>query len=111
MSIKRNPSITQTRERLRTSRAEFLAVARQMKGDGDGDGEGEGEDRPENTHFPRSAIMRALLGDGGRALWGGAALGLGMWGPRWIRTLWRLAPLTPLLRGALNRYLMRRIFR
>jgi hypothetical protein len=105
MSIKRNPGITQTRERLRTSRAEFLAVARQMKG------EGEGEERPENTDFPRSAIMRALLGDGGRALWGGAALGLGMWGPRWIRTLWRLAPLTPLLRGALNRYLMRRIFR
>jgi|GEM_PF-3583410 len=97
----RAASITRTRERLRASRAQLFTLARQIKG----------ESSPDNSLFPRSGIMRALLGQGGNALLGAAALGLGMWGPRWIRVLWRLAPVAPLLRGALNRYLMRRIFR
>jgi len=98
---KRKASIRQTRERLRSSRAEIFTLARQIKGEGS----------PNTLAFPRSLIMRALLGQGGRALLGGAALGLGMWGPRWVKALWRLAPLAPLLRGAVNRYVMRRIFR
>ena len=97
----RAASMRRTRERLRASRAEILSAVRQIRG----------ESRPESLTFPRSLIMRALLGQGGRALLGGAALGLGLWRPRLIKTLWRLAPLAPLVRGALNRYLLRRIFR
>ena len=98
---KRAESIRQTRERLRQSRAEIFTLAREIKGGGN----------PSSSPFPRSLIMRALLSHGGRALLGGAALGLGLLRPRLLMTVWRLAPLAPLLRGALNRYLVRRILR
>jgi hypothetical protein len=94
-------SIRQTRERLQRSRAEMLALARELKGEG----------TPSTLAFPRSLLMRALLSNGGRVMLGGAALGLGLLRPRLLVALWRLAPLTPLLRGALNRYLVRRILR
>ena len=94
-------SIRQTRQRLRRSRAEIFTLASELKG----------EARPRDSQFPRSVIMQTLMSQGGRTLLGGAALGLGLLRPRLLTTLWRLAPLAALLRGALNRYLARRIFR
>jgi hypothetical protein len=97
----RAESIKQTRERLERSRAEIIALAREVRGNAS----------PSDRQFPRSLIMQTLLSPGGRALLGGAALGLGLLRPRMLSAVWRLAPLMPLLRGALNRYLVRRIFR
>lgn len=97
----RTDSIAQTRARLRQSRAEIFSLAKELRV----------ESGPRSTQFPRSLIMQILMSQGGRAVLGGAALGLGLMRPRLLTALWRLGPLAALLRAALNRYLVRRIFR
>jgi hypothetical protein len=91
----------QARGRLRSSRRDIVALAAQLRGDA----------LPGNAAFPRSAIMRAALAPRGRALLGAAALGMALMRPRLLVAVARLAPLTPMLRSVVNRYLVRRIFR
>jgi hypothetical protein len=88
-------------ERLRHSRAQIVALAKELRGD----------TQPASSAFPRSAIMRAATGSSGRALLGCAALGLALLRPGLFTTLERLAPIAPLLRSVVKRYVVRRIFR
>ncbi len=57
----RNDSITQTRARLRQSRAEIFSLAKELRV----------ESGPRSTQFPRSLIMQILMSQGGRAVLGG----------------------------------------
>jgi hypothetical protein len=92
-------SIDEPRERLRRSRNEIVALAAKLRRDG----------ARANSAFPRSAIMRAATGPTGRKVLGGAALMLALMRPGLLRTAGRMLPVAmPLLRSALNRYLVRR---
>ncbi|HEY6451926.1 MAG TPA: hypothetical protein VIX87_04945 [Steroidobacteraceae bacterium] len=93
--------VEQARGRLRRSRAEIVELAQQFRG----------EVAPSPESFPRSLIMRAATSAGARVLLGGATLSLALLRPGLFAIVNRLVPLTPLLRGAVNRYLVRRIFR
>jgi hypothetical protein len=89
------------RARLQQSRLAIVLLAEALKGN-----RRHGEDS-----FPRSFIMRAATGRGGRLIASGAAVGLALARPRLIPIVARLipwAPLLPVLRTVLNRYLVRR---
>ena len=89
------------RERLRQSRLELVSLTQAIKG----------SRRRDDDAFPRSFVMRAVTGRGGRLVSGGAALGLALARPGLIPIVGRLipwAPLLPVLRTVLNRYLVRR---
>jgi len=89
------------RERLRQSRLELVSLTQAIKG----------SRRRDDDAFPRSFVMRAVTGRGGRLVAGGAALGLALARPGLIPIVGRLipwAPLLPVLRTVLNRYLVRR---
>jgi hypothetical protein len=88
-------------ERLRLSRTEIIALAKELRGD----------TQAGSDAFPRSAIMRAATGSSGRALLSGATLALALLRPGLFTALERLAPMGPLLRSVVKRYLVRRIFR
>jgi hypothetical protein len=89
-------------ERLRRSRAQIVELAMDLKG-------GPAHSPPA---FPRSAIMRAATGRTGRTLLSGAAIAVTLMRPGLLRGAARLLPFAmPLLRGALNRYLVRRFTR
>ena len=62
----------------------------------------------EQGSFPRSRLMRALTGNGGRMLFGGAALAASMLRPTW---LWRASKAAGLLRPLLFRYVLPRLLR
>jgi hypothetical protein len=88
-------------DRLRESRLEIASLAQALKGNR----------RRGEESFPRSFIMRAATGRGGRLIASGAALGLALARPGLIPIVGRLipwAPLIPVLRTVLNRYLVRR---
>jgi hypothetical protein len=88
-------------ERLRQSRLEIVSLAAALRGNR----------RRDDDAFPRSFIMRAATGRGGRLIAGGAALGLALARPGLLPIVGRLipwAPLVPVLRTVLNRYLVRR---
>jgi hypothetical protein len=94
-------SADRARERLRQSRLDIVALAEALKGDR----------RRDDDAFPRSFIMRAATGRGGRLIASGAALGLVLARPGLLPIVGRLipwAPLVPVLRTVLNRYLVRR---
>jgi len=99
----REKSIESSRERLRVSREEITASlqALQLR---------RLHHRPEDP-FPRSGIMRAALGHNGRMILGGAALMLALLRPGLIPVaarVARFAPLIPVARNLLNRYMVRR---
>lgn len=88
-------------ERLRESRLDMVSVAEALKGNR----------RRDDDAFPRSFIMRAVTGRGGRLIASGAALGLALARPGLLPIVGRLipwAPLVPVLHSVLNRYLVRR---
>jgi hypothetical protein len=88
-------------ERLRESRLEIVSLAKALKGNR----------RQNDEAFPRSFIMRAATGRGGKLMASGAALGLALARPGLLPIVGRLipwAPLIPVLRTVLNRYLVRR---
>jgi len=88
-------------QRLRQSRLEIVSLAEALKGNR----------RRDDDAFPRSFIMRAATGRGGRLIASGAALGLALARPGLLPIVGRLipwAPLVPVLRTVLNRYLVRR---
>ena len=94
-------SADRARERLRQSRLDIVSLAEALKGDR----------RRDDDAFPRSFIMRAATGRGGRLIASGAALGLVLARPGLLPIVGRLipwAPLVPVLRTVLNRYLVRR---
>ena len=100
------PPIDQTRARLRQSRVEIVALISEIKD------QSQGQAPPGSRGFPRSLLMRAAMGPSGRMLLGGAALALAVLQPRLVPLVIRLprgAPLLPLLRSVVNRYLVRRI--
>ena len=94
-------SVDQVRERLRQSRLDIVSLAQAIRGNR----------RHDDDAFPRSFIMRAATGRGGRLIASGAALGLALARPGLLPIVGRLipwAPLVPVLRSVLNRYLVRR---
>ena len=94
-------SADRARERLRQSRLDIVALAEALKGDR----------RRDDDSFPRSFIMRAATGRGGKFIASGAALGLALARPGLIPIVGRLipwAPWVPVLHSVLNRYLVRR---
>ena len=94
-------SADRARERLRQSRLDIVSLAEALKGDR----------RRDDDSFPRSFIMRAATGRGGRLIATGAALGLALARPGLLPIVGRLIPLAPwvpLLHRVLNRYLVRR---
>ena len=98
--------IDQTRTRLRQSRVEIVALISEIKD------QSQGRVPPGSRAFPRSVLMRAAMGPSGRMLLVGAALALAVLQPRLVPLVIRLtrwAPLLPLLRSVVNRYLVRRI--
>jgi len=98
--------IDQTRTRLRQSRVEIVALISEIKD------QSQGRVPPGSRAFPRSVLMRAAMGPSGRMLLAGAALALAVLQPRLVPLVIRLtrwAPLLPLLRSVVNRYLVRRI--
>lgn len=94
-------SADRARERLRQSRLDIMSLAEAIRGNR----------RRDDDAFPRSFIMRAATGRGGRLIASGAALGLALARPGLLPIVGRLipwAPLVPVLSGVLNRYLVRR---
>ena len=92
--------IEAARERLQRSREELFAIAQGLvSGQGPYD---------EHEAFPRSRLMRALTGNGGRVLFGGAALAATMLRPA---LLWRLTKAAGVLRPLLLRYVLPRLLR
>ena len=87
-------------QRLQRSREEIFALAHGLRGN-----TALGEER---AAFPRSRLMRALAGNGGRMLLGGAALAATMLRPS---LLWRATKLAGLLRPLLFRYVLPRLLR
>ena len=99
----RERSIEGSRDRLRQSRADIVASLQSLQ-------LRRLHHRPEDP-FPRSGIVRAALGHNGRLILGGAALTLALLRPGLIPVaarFARFAPLLPLARNLLNRYLVRR---
>lgn len=97
----REESIARTRDRLRRTRADVVASLNILKS----------RHSPGPDEFPRSAIMRAAIGHNGRLVLGGAALMLALLRPGLLpiaARVARFAPLIPVLRNLLNRYLARR---
>jgi hypothetical protein len=95
-------SIDTTLDRMRQSRAEIITSLQTLHVH---------RTPPRDDGFPRSVIMRAMLGHNGRMVLGGAALTLAVLRPGLIPVaarMARLAPLIPLARNLLNRYLVRR---
>jgi hypothetical protein len=87
-------------ERLQRSREEIFALAHGLVGEyPSADG---------HPPFPRSRLMRALTGHGGRILLGGAALAAAMLRPS---LLWRATKAAGLLRPLLFRYVLPRLLR
>jgi hypothetical protein len=94
-------SIETPHERLRRSRAEIVALAKELK-----------RDTPQGSlAFPRSAIMRAATGRTGRTLLAGAALSLALLRPGLLAAVGRSPLAALLLRSVVNRYLVRRFIR
>jgi hypothetical protein len=87
-------------ERLQRSREQLFALAHGLVGNPPADGE--------HGLFPRSRLMRALTGNGGRVLLGGAALAATMLRPS---LLWRVTKVAGLLRPVLLRYVLPRLLR
>lgn len=87
-------------ERLQRSREEIFALAHGLVGEYAAD--------HEQGSFPRSRLMRLLTGNGGRMLFGGAALAASMLRPTW---LWRASKAAGLLRPLLFRYVLPRLLR
>lgn len=99
----RENSIEASRDRLRRSRAEIVASLESLQ-------LRRLHHRPEDP-FPRSGIMRAALGHNGRLILGGAALMLALLRPGLLPVaarFARFAPLVPVVRNLLNRYVVRR---
>jgi hypothetical protein len=99
----RQRSIEGSRDRLRQSRAQIVASlqALQLR---------RLHHHPEDP-FPRSGIMRAAFGHNGRMILGGAALTLALLRPGLIPVavrFARFAPLVPVVRNLINRYVVRR---
>jgi len=89
-----------TCRRLENSRREILQLVHVLKGD-----------RPlhePREGFPRSHIMRALMGDQGRNVLGHAALALAISRPK---AVWRLAGLAPMVRPMLVRFVVNRLLK
>jgi hypothetical protein len=89
------------RERLQQSRMDIVSLVEALRG----------SRRRDDDAFPRSFIMRAATGRGGRLIASGAALGLVLARPGLLPIVGRLipwAPLVPMLGTVLNRYLVRR---
>ena len=87
-------------ERLQHSREEIFGLVHSLRGDD--------PLSDENPEFPRSRLMRALTGNGGRMLLSGAALAATMLRP----TLFgRASKVAGLLRPVLFRYLLPRLLR
>jgi hypothetical protein len=93
-------AIEQTRARLARSRAEIFALAHELKGDAPRQSATDG--------FPRSHIMRALSGLGGKFVLLGAAVAVALLRPK---VLWTILRLTPRLQPLLIRYLAHRFLR
>lgn len=87
-------------ERLQRSREELFALAHSLVADEPLD--------EEEGFFPRSRLMRALAGNGGRMLLGGAALAATMLRPS---LLWRASKFAGLLRPVFFRYVLPRLLR
>ncbi len=97
----RSARIEDDRARLRQSRLDIVQLLAALQGQPQGPAD----------EFPRSRLMRLALGRGGRVLVGGAALSVALLRPGLLPLLGRwvpLAPLVPLLRATLNRYVVRR---
>ncbi|MGA2364370.1 MAG: hypothetical protein ABSG12_02585 [Steroidobacteraceae bacterium] len=96
MSVDR---IEQTRARLMRSRAEIFELIHQIAGD-------RAADAPP-SEFPRSRLMRAASGKGGKLLLWGVALSVGLTRPRLLWSIARFAiGMQPLaLRYLANRFL------
>jgi hypothetical protein len=94
MSVDR---IEQTRARLTRSRAEIFELIHQIAGD-------RAADAPLNA-FPRSRLMRAASGKGGKLLLWGAALSIGLTRPRLLWSVARFATQPLLLRYLAQRFL------
>ena len=89
------------RERLQQSRLDIVLLVEALKRNR----------RRDDDAFPRSFIIRAATGRGGKLIASGAALGLLLARPGLLPIVGRLipwAPLAPILRFVLNRYLVRR---
>ncbi len=100
-AIASDAAAARAQERLRESRFEIVSLAEALKGNR----------RRDDDAFPRSFIMRAATGRGGKLIASGAALGLALARPGLLPIVGRLipwAPLIPVLRTVLNRYLVRR---
>jgi hypothetical protein len=92
--------IEAVRERLQRSREEIFALAHGLLG---GYGRAEAQEP-----FPRSRLMQALTGNGGRMLLGGVALAASMLRPS---LLWRATKAAGVLRPLLVRYVLPRLLR
>lgn len=90
--------IASARERLQRSRQDIFALAHSLKGDQPVVAAGSG--------FPHSRIMRALVGERGRMVFGGAAIALTLLKPG---IMWRLVRFAPLLRPLVMRYVLPRL--
>jgi hypothetical protein len=87
-------------ERLQRSREEIFALIYEIRGE---DPREEGQEA-----YPRSRLMRALTGETGRMLLGGAALAASMLQPS---LLGRAGKFAGLLRPVIFRYLLPRLLR
>jgi hypothetical protein len=92
--------IEQTRARLMRSRAEIFDLIHQIAGD-------RAADAPLNA-FPRSRLMRAASGKGGKLLLWGLALSVGITRPR---LLWGIVRFASGLQPLALRYLAQRFLR
>jgi len=89
--------IERTRARLRASRVELFELAHELKGDTQGTAAPSG--------FPRSRLMRAAFGTGGKVLLGSALLTLTVLRPKLV---WRFLRMMPELQPLALRYLAHR---
>lgn len=92
--------IEQTRARLMRSRAEIFELIHQIAGD-------RVPDAPLSA-FPRSRLMRAASGKGGKMLLWGVALSVGLTRPR---LLWSIVRIASGLQPLALRYLAQRFLR
>ncbi len=108
--------LAQLHQRLAASREQLVELSHSLKGDAPVPADG-AEAAESRAGFPRSRLMRALLGRPGRLLLAGLSVVLPLWGPRLVRRAGRLAPLLqplqpllrPLLRPLLLRYVLPRL--
>lgn len=98
----REQMIVDTRARLRQTRAEIIDSLKLIRAQ---------QSPLSDGAFPRSAIMRALIGRNGGRMLGGAAIALAIMRPGLLllaaRAV-RLAPWIPMMSNLLNRYMVRR---